>query len=148
MPVKGPPEFVQDPLSNCSNSLLLDVGAEGADDRDEDHGKSGELKDGQSVLTYRGDDHLGKPGGYFLCSQHTIKNNLQRPRLQEASSSFRCNGKHPYQQSFPMRPKQVKQRDAFLFLPLTFCAFNWHLEPSLLWSFPSLASNQLCFKPP
>ena len=111
--VERPAQVVSHPLTDARGQVFLEVGADGADNRNDRDRGYGEVQNRIVVLAEQPGHDSAKPSGKLLRLQNVIDDNLDRPRLENVRERFAQHGHQRERQRLPVRPNQVDDPQFF-----------------------------------
>ena len=105
--VQRPAQVVPHPLADARRQVFLEVGADGADDRNDRDRGHGEVQNCIVVLAEQPGNNSAQPSRKFLRLQNVVDDNLDRPRLENVRERFAQHGHQRDGQRLPVRTNQV-----------------------------------------
>ena len=105
--VEGPAQVVPHPLAHAGRQVLLEVRADGADNRDARHGGHGEVQHGIRALAEDPGHDAAQEPRQRLRLQDVVDDDLDGPRLENVRERLAQHGDERQRQRLPVRPDEV-----------------------------------------
>ena len=105
--VQRPAQVVRHPLADAGRQVFLEVGADGADNRNDRDRGDGEVHDRVGVLAEQPGHDSAEHRRKLLRLQNVVDDDLDGPRLENVRERFAQHGHQRDGQRLPVRPNQV-----------------------------------------